>query len=204
MALWTAGGATPDRHQLLLIPYPFTTRRHLPRKPSPKRYVDLRLQGYDYTRPGAYFVTTVTHQRKKILSVVFQGQTQLTPIGQIVYEEWFKTAAIRPNVLLYEDEFVIMPDHIHGIIWITKQLLAAKPRPREQNGKHNVPRPGSLGVMVGQFKSRSSRRINILRGKTGIPVWQTDYYEHIIRNEFELERIRNYIQNNPLNWENSR
>ena len=79
----------------------------------------IRLKGYDYAQAGAYFVTTVTWQREFLFGKVVQGEIDLYEAGKIVMEEWFKTGEIRPNVKLNEDEFIVMPNHVHGIIWIT-------------------------------------------------------------------------------------
>ena len=82
----------------------------------------IRLKGYDYTQPGAYFVMICTYQRQEIFGEVVAGNMQLSPSGKIVREEWLKTTQIRQEVKLHEDEFVIMPNHIHGIIWIVETL----------------------------------------------------------------------------------
>jgi hypothetical protein len=88
----------------------------------------IRLKGYDYAQPGAYFVTLVTNQREEIFGEVAEGEMRLNPLGEIVREEWLKTAEIRSNVELHEDEFVILPNHLHGIIWIveTQPVRATK------------------------------------------------------------------------------
>ena len=78
----------------------------------------IRLKGYDYTQAGAYFVTIVTHDRECLFGEVVDGQMRLNPFGEIVREEWFHTAVVRPHVMLAPDEFVVMPNHVHGIIWI--------------------------------------------------------------------------------------
>ncbi len=80
----------------------------------------IRLKGYDYTQAGAYFVTICTVQREEIFGEVVNGEMRLNPLGEIVREEWLKTAEIRSNVELHEDEFVIMPNHVHGIVWIVE------------------------------------------------------------------------------------
>lgn len=78
----------------------------------------IRLKGYDYTQPGAYFITICTHERAHLFGAVVEGEMRLNEWGEIVREEWFKTAQIRPYVTLYPDEFVLMPNHVHGIVWI--------------------------------------------------------------------------------------
>jgi putative transposase len=79
----------------------------------------IRLPGYDYTQPGAYFVTFVAHDRECLFGDVVDGVMRLNAFGEIVRDEWFRTAVVRPYVMLDPDEFVVMPNHVHGIIWIT-------------------------------------------------------------------------------------
>ncbi len=163
----------------------------------------IRLPGYDYTQPGAYFVTICTHNREPLFGRVVNGEMVLNAWGRIVWEEWFRTAQVRPYVELFEDEFVVMPNHIHGIIWIVRDTVGAQRRcaPTKPGGvtPNNVA-PGSLGAIVRAFKSAVTKRINALRGTPGARVWQRNYYEHIIRNERALNAIRRYIAENPQRW----
>ncbi len=164
----------------------------------------IRLRGYDYTRPGAYFVTICTRKRVCLFGDVVDGEMRLNALGDVVRDEWFRTAELRPYVRLDEREFVVMPNHIHGIIWIVgddtvgDDTVGAQRRCAPTR-KPNVT-PGSLGAIVRSFKSAVTKRINALRGTPGAPLWQRNYYEHIIRNEEALQRIREYIANNPLRW----
>ena len=175
----------------------------------------IRLQGYDYTQPGAYFVTICTHGREMLFGQVVDGEMMLNDYGEIVREEWFRTAQVRPYVALFEDEFVVMPNHIHGIVWIvetddpvgaTQRAVGAQRRcapttnvrPRGAT-PNNVP-PRSLGAIVRGFKSAVTRRINARRGTPGARVWQRNYWEHVIRDERALDAIRRYIAANPLRW----
>ena len=173
----------------------------------------IRLKGYDYTQLGVYFVTICTVQRAEIFGEVVHGEMRLNPSGDIVREEWLKTAEIRSNVELHEDEFVIMPNHVHGIVWIVESTsvgatrgsveslpVGATRRVAPTNGSRTLV-PGSLGAILGQFKSITAKRINLLRGTRGVSVWQRNFYEHIIRNETELENIWDYIDTNPLRWQ---
>ncbi len=165
---------------------------------SPRRRRSIRLKGYDYAQPGAYFVTIVTHHRAMLFGRVVDGEMQLNEYGEIVREEWFRSAEIRTEIELFPDEFVVMPNHIHGIIWIVDVGAWRRRAPtREQFGR---PVPGSLPTIVRAFKSAVTRRINALRGTPGAPVWQRNYYEHIIRTERALDAIRRYIAANPLRW----
>ena len=191
----------------------------------------IRLKGYDYTQAGAYFVTIVTHDRECLFGEVVDGQMRLNPFGEIVREEWFRTAVVRPYVMLAPDEFVVMPNHIHGIIWIVgagdrglgddggnvdvfvgaQRRCAPTPPTPPPPTPHTVRRPvggatptnvipGSLGAIVRAIKSATTKRINALRGTPAAPVWGRNYYEHIIRYETSLNRIRRYIAANPSRW----
>ena len=97
--------------------------------PTKHRRRSIRLPGYDYTQPGAYFVTICTHNREPLFGQVVDGDVVvLNQWGQVVWEEWFKTAQVRPYVELFENEFVVMPNHIHGIIWIVDNVVGARRR----------------------------------------------------------------------------
>ncbi|MCD6169906.1 MAG: transposase [Candidatus Latescibacteria bacterium] len=158
----------------------------------------IRLKEYDYTQPGAYFVTICTYDRRYLFGRVVDGAMRLNLFGKIVRDEWFKTSQVRQNVVLYPHEFVVMPNHIHGIVRIVDNIVGAQRR-CAPTCRINVT-PGSLGAIVRAFKSAAARRINQIRNTFGQPVWQRNYYEHIIRNEGELNRIRGYIVNNPPRW----
>ena len=173
----------------------------------------VRLKGYDYTQPGVYFVTICAFRREEIFGQVINGVMRLNPSGEIVREEWLKTAQIRPEVELYEDEFVIMPNHIHGIIWIIESTMVGATRNINKSITVGATRrvaptnrsmtlaSGSIGAILGQFKSITAKRINVMRNPRGVSVWQRNYYEHVIRNKNELKNIWNYIDINPLHWQ---
>ena len=160
----------------------------------------LRLKGYDYTQPGAYFVTICTYQWANLFGDVKSGVMIFDTFGQAVEEEWLRTAQIRPNVEL--DEYVIMPNHIHGIIMIEATDVGAtwQVAPTNNTKRPRGPAPGSLGAIMAQFKRAATLRINHLRGTHGQPVWHRNYYEHIIRNDDTLNRIREYVHTNPQRW----
>ena len=161
----------------------------------------LRLRGYDYAQAGAYFVTICTAARKCCLCEIAGTAVNLTPVGRIVAEEWVRTAELRPKVGL--DEFVVMPNHLHGIV-VLSQTVGATRRVAPGRGSASPLRsgvsPGSLGAIVGQFKAASACRINALCGTSGRAFWQRGFYEHMIRDEADLEATRTYIANNPLQW----
>jgi len=170
----------------------------------------IRLPGYDYTQPGAYFVTFVAHDRECLFGDVVDGVMRLNAFGEIVRDEWFRTAVVRPYVMLDPDEFVVMPNHVHGIIWITGGRGDPVGRPYDPVGRPHDndrddqrphgPAAGSVGAIIGQIKSIAAKRINALRGTPAAPVWGRNYYEHIIRYETSLSRIRRYIAANPSRW----
>jgi len=173
----------------------------------------IRLKGYDYSRAGAYFVTVCTQGRACLFGDVVNGEMRVNELGEIVNNEWLRTEQIRPHVEL--DEFIVMPNHIHAIIWIvtddsvgaTRRVAPTKNgqvaptiHPYSQTTRPCGPKSQSIGAIIGQFKSVVTKRINQMRGIPGAPVWQRNYYEHIIRNDESLNRIREYIANNPLQW----
>lgn len=184
---------------------------------APPRYHEsLRLKDYDYTQAGPYFVTTCTHNRRLLFGEVVGDRCILNRAGAVVVEEWIKTAQLRSYVTL--DEFMVMPNHLHAIIFLKPHSLAARgssPQRRSDWERHDVagsgsspgrrsqsgPRAQSLGAVLAAFKGASARRINIARGTPGAPVWQEDFYERIIRNEGELAAVRQYTFDNPRKWD---
>ncbi|MBA2224698.1 transposase [Thermogemmata fonticola] len=172
----------------------------------------IRLKGYDYTQPGAYFVTLCTHERAHLFGRVVDGKMVLNDFGEIVREEWFRSADIRAEIELHPDEFVVMPNHVHGIVWIVDNAVATGPNvgATGRSPLHEYPPRGpakrSLSSFIAGFKSAVTTRINQMRGTPGTPVWQRNYYEHIIRDNVgvtsrsPLQAIRRYIRDNPLRW----
>lgn len=143
-----------------------------------------RLRGYDYAQAGAYFLTIVTRNRRRLLGQIAGGAVELSPIGQIVAEEWERTPAIRPNVEL--DTYVVMPDHMHMILVISWRSELAPPPPAGFQ-----PASQTVGAIVRGFKGSVTSR-------AGEPIWQRDYHDRVIRSEASLNRIRRYIERNPL------
>ncbi len=162
----------------------------------------IRLAGYDYSRAGAYFLTLCAHHHKNIFGTIVDDGIELNACGRIVYDEWLKSAKIRREIEL--DEFIIMPDHLHGIV-IIHDIDRRGDRPVAPTNPDVVenpmgPKPKSIASFVAGFKSATTKRINEIRHTPGTSAWQRNYYEHIIRNEIELHRIREYIKYNPVNW----
>jgi len=155
----------------------------------------IRLKGYDYAQEGMYFFTICTYDRQFLFGNVLTGEMELNEFGHIVAEEWRKSTVIRHEIEL--DMFIVMPNHLHGIVTMTDRDVGATGWSPFPSG----PSKRSLGAFVGGFKSVVTTRINQLRGTPGVPVWQRNYYEHIIRDEESLNRIRRYIADNPTRWE---
>ncbi len=145
----------------------------------------IRLQGYDYSQAGAYFVTITTHGRECLFGEIHQGQMTLNQFGKIVQQAWLDLPRHYPHIEL--GAFGIMPDHVHMVV-----IFNDSPAPKRH----------PLSEIIRAFKSFSAKRINLLRKSQGIPVWQRNYYEHIIGSDDEQDRIHLYIENNPANWIN--
>lgn len=160
----------------------------------------IRLKGYDYSQAGAYFVTICTQNRVCLFGEIVDGEMRLNDAGKIVADSWQWLASQYDYIEL--DEWVIMPNHIHGIIVVNERRGDSRIAPTQiaptQTGPTGKRKP--IGRLIGAFKTVSTKHINIMRGMAGIPVWQRNYYEHIIRNDESLNRIREYIANNPLQW----
>ena len=156
------------------------------------RIESTRLRTWDYRNAGYFFVTILTKDREHHFGDVVDGKLILNNFAEIVIEEWLKTAIIRNNIEL--DEYVLMPNHFHGIIINRFQEYLDSNVEIASTLQSN-----SLGAIIGQFKSISTKKIR----KAGLLKfsWQPRFYEHIIRNEQSLTNIRKYIQQNPLKWE---
>lgn len=165
-----------------------------------KQRRSIRLPAYDYAGGGGYFLTICTHARACLLAHVVQADIRLSDFGEIVREEWFRTSTLRSYVTLAEDALVVMPNHLHGVMWIDDDAVGARRGRAPASEAFGSPIPGSLATIVRAFKSVTARRINDLRGTPGEPVWQRNYYEHVIRDDRALRRIRQYIADNPLQW----
>ncbi len=158
----------------------------------------IRLKGYDYSQTGYYFVTICTWNRECVFGDVVDGKMKLSRIGQLVQVAWNELLKRFHNFEL--DEFAVMPNHIHGIIIIVGAGLALPNRGAASSAPTKDISIG-LGDVVRAFKSISAINVNCLLSRLGVPLWQRNYYEHIIRNEESLNRFREYIGTNPLRWE---
>jgi len=160
----------------------------------------IRLPGYDYAQPGAYFVTICAAQRECLFGEVADDVVIMSAFGTIAGEEWFNSAEIRHDIVLFDDEFVVMPNHVHGIIRIIDPVRATGGSPLPCRSPVPGPPPRSIGAIMAGYKSAVTRRINQVRDMPGMPVWQRNYWEHVIRNDADLARIRQYIADNPTWW----
>ena len=167
----------------------------------------IRLKGYNYNQSGAYFVTIVTQNRICLFGDISDGKIVLSAAGRIAQESWVGLPSRFAAVSL--DSFVVMPNHIHGIIIVGAQFIA--PRSAQFIAPDSVPdnhaytaqegamnRAPTLGEIVRTYKAASTRMI---RQRANLEfAWQRNYYEHISRNEESLNRIREYILENPSRW----
>ncbi|MDH4027699.1 MAG: transposase [Nitrospirota bacterium] len=163
----------------------------------------LRLKGYDYANPGAYYVTICSWQRMHLFGEIIEGEMLTSERGEIVHGCWTDITKHFNDIEL--DEFILMPNHIHGIIIINGERRGFACNTPAGNGNYFSeisPKQYTLSVIIRSFKSAVAKSINALRNTPGVPVWQRNYYEHIIRDEKDLMLIREYIRNNPLNWKN--
>jgi len=157
----------------------------------------IRLKEYDYSQAGAYFVILCTHDREYTLGEIESGDVRLSPIGKIARAFWSEIPQHYPNVEI--DEFVTMPNHLHGIIVIHGDAVVGVQdfEPLQKNTfQHILPR--SIGSILRAYKASVTTRCRT-NGYEYFK-WQRNYYEHIIRDENSMNRIRKYILNNPLNW----
>lgn len=160
----------------------------------------IRLPMYDYTSCGGYFITICTQNQQCVFGNIVDGQMVLNDAGQIVADEWEITSQIRDNIQL--DQWVVMPNHFHGILFISNSGNVSAGTARRAPTKEQFAQPvsGSIPTIVRSFKSAVTKRINELQNTAGCKLWQRNYYEHIVRDENDLNRIREYIKNNPAQW----
>lgn len=155
-------------------------------KSNSSRRQNMRLSGYDYSQPGAYFVSICAQHRECLFGEITDGKMQLNEIGKIVVECWNHIPQHFPSVEL--GDYVIMPNHMHGIIsWNTTT----------RRGEVTSP---ALGKIIAYFKYQSTKHINQHHNTPGTRIWQRNYHDHIIRDDKDLQRLRQYIQDNPMKW----
>ena len=156
--------------------------------PRPVRRHSLRLPHYDYAQAGAYFVTICIQDRRCLFAAIEDAILQPTPAGHLAESVWATLSTRFPGLSL--DVYVIMPNHLHGIVVLPDRSLGA-----ESAGRRPIP---PLGAVIRAFKAATTRQIR-QAGLTEF-AWQPDYYEHVIRSDADLARIRQYIEDNPSRW----
>jgi REP element-mobilizing transposase RayT len=151
---------------------------------------------------GTYFITIVTHERRTLFGRIPGAAVELNPFGFAVHEEWLATGRLGPNVRL--DEFVVMPNHLRRILWISSDCAfhdegtaRCAPTPNDSARRFGRMVLESLPAIVRAFKSAAARRINVLRATAGAAVWQRNYYERIVRNGREMDALRRYVLDSP-------
>lgn len=169
----------------------------------------IRLKGFDYSSNGMYFVTICTKDREYLFGDIVNGKMVLNGMGQVINQVIQKTTKIRKNVQI--DIYQIMPNHVHIIVIISNRRgVLHTPQdmnPSHYKGEFNSPLQSpsqTLGSIIRGIKSMTTKQIRIITGNFEFPVWQRNYFEHIIRNEIELLKIRDYIKLNPAMWERDR
>lgn len=174
----------------------------MPYDPARHHRRSIRLAGYDYPQPGAYFVTICTHQRACFLAEIIDGAVHLTEYGAIVQACWAALPDHYSHVAL--DAFVIMPNHVHGIIVLADEGQSyeggSETRPYGGAQTLSAEKRHSLPEIVRAFKAFAARRINEARESAGWPVWQRTFYDHVIRDDPELQAVQAYITLNPDRW----
>ncbi len=158
-----------------------------------RRRKQIRLKEYDYALPGWYFVTVCSRDRIEMFGKVVDGKMICNECGNMVQSCWNEIPEHYRNIEL--DTFRVMPNHVHGIIIIHDDVGS-----RHASTLPRTTRP-TLGNIIGSFKSAVTRRINQLRRDPGSSIWQDRFYDHIIRNQRSLDRIREYIRTNPERWQ---
>ena len=168
----------------------------------------IRLKEYDYASAGAYYVTIVAWRRECLFGAVVDGEMVLSKFGFVAKQQWEKLPKRFPHIEL--GAFVIMPNHMHGILGIIdgrgtagnlNDLEGESSRRAPTYEQFQKPVTGSIPTIIRSYKSAVSFRINLIRRTDGFPVWQRNYYEHIIRNDKDLQNITNYIESNPSLWD---
>lgn len=172
------------------------------------RIESTRLKGWNYSEDGAYYITICTKDREHAFGEIKNGKLIETEQSKICESCWFDLPNHYPNCVL--DAFVIMPNHVHGIILIDNWRgggdvsVEAGLKPASTTNASIVRKKYPLSEIVRAFKTFTARKINQHQNTPGQPFWQRNYHDRIVRNERELNNIRAYIWNNPANWGNDK
>jgi REP element-mobilizing transposase RayT len=187
----------------------------------------IRLSGYDYSAAGFYFITICTQNQECLFGQIKKGRMVLSPLGEIVRKQWSEIPRRFSRIRL--DEFVVMPNHIHGVIEIVNDdvdivgaglvparkiaIISNRATTRVNRATTRVNRATTrvaptIGDMVGAFKSLCVKEWLVYIKKSNLnwhdKIWQRNYYEHIIGNEKDYNNVVEYIRNNPVNWQTDR
>ncbi len=179
--------------------------KYVPNRKSP------RLKDYDYSQAGLYFVTICTYHRTHLFGHNADGIISSGAVGEIAATAWLSLPEHHPGIEL--DAFVVMPNHIHGIIVLVGTTPASSANTPSANAKSDAAKSdkaglvptgapsGSLGSVIGSYKSGATRRIREALNDPLLNVWQTRYHDRIIRSEVSLRAIQEYVLNNRARWQ---
>jgi REP element-mobilizing transposase RayT len=182
----------------------------MPYNPKIHKRRSIRLKGYDYSKAGLYFITICVQNRECLFGKIENEEMVLNDAGKMIETEWMNLKIRFPNIEL--NEFVVMPNHFHGILEIVGATLVVAPIDdiMEKGQPQGIaPMNKTIGNMMDAFKSITT--VEYIRGVKNLgwkpfngKLWQRNYYEHIIRNQQSYENISNYIQNNPAKWQENK
>ncbi|MCC6475730.1 transposase [bacterium] len=163
------------------------------------------MRNISYSESNAYFLTLVAHNRQCLFAEITNAEWILKPIGEVIREEWLRCAEMRPAVEL--GEFVVMPNHLHGIVYLlnaesqSARSAALQVNLHDQPHRTSVDRaPKSISSMVAGFKAATTRKIREQLRDPGFVVWQPRFHDRVIRDDKEFRNIRAYIRDNPRRW----
>jgi len=171
-----------------------------------RRRKSVRLRGYDYSQSGFYFITICTYERRPLFGEVLDGHMILNDLGRFAHAEWENTVRMRSGLMA--DEFVVMPNHMHAIVAVGAHCM--RPSFRRPSDfcryRHDIDQgrmqcAPTVGHVVRGYKAAVTSGVREMVASRGMPVWQRNYHEHIIRNESAYLQIVQYIQKNPLKWQ---
>jgi putative transposase len=160
--------------------------------PDKHHHKSIRLKHYDYASEGVYFITICSHQKQHLFGEIVDSAMKLSDIGKVAEDEWLKTPALMPN-------------HVHLLLRIEFRKETREQQSSREGVLQYAPTIRSpsqtIGAIIRGYKGATTKQINILQKAPQTPVWQPNYYEHVVRNEKDCNRVREYIQYNPQNWE---
>jgi len=158
-----------------------------------KKRKGLRLKNYDYSQNGMYFVTICTHEKKCFFGKIVDNEMRLNVVGEIAQRYWLKIPKYYTGVKIHE--FIIMPNHMHGIIELVDAVVTEQCSVTTMTSKNY----GLLSKIVKSYKNVVTKEVNEIYSKNNFK-WQRSYYDHIIRKEESLQKIQEYITINPHEW----